>query len=96
MIYLLCICTLFILVFEFLVGSLYCGMFLEYANDDSIISNIKEYIEDCFENKNIFGYILNILVAILLIPAWIVTFILLIFVFIYRVFRWIWKLGEKK
>ena len=95
MIYLLCLCTLFILVFEFLVGILYCGIFLDYANNDSIISNIKEYIEDCFEDKNVFGYILNILVIVLLIPAWIVSFILLILACIYRGFKWIWRLGER-
>lgn len=93
MIYLLCICAL---LFEILLGIMYCAVFLNYGNDDSIISNIKEYVEDCFENKNIFGYILNILAIILLIPAWIVTFILLTLACIYRAFRWIWKLGEKK
>lgn len=62
----------------------------------SIAKSLKEFVVDLFDDKNLFGILLCILICIFLIPVYIYILIIKIIYIFHEIFIQIWKLGVKK
>lgn len=61
----------------------------------TILSYLKNFINNIFSNKNWFGVILSIIICLLMIPIFFYVLIIKILFVTGKLFVYIWKLGIK-
>lgn len=79
---------------------LFAGMFAMSIEESDCknkwVLSIKELICELFSNRNIFGFILSIIVLVIILPAILIILITQVLSWLLMLFGLLWKFGDTK
>ena len=87
------------LLWLFVTLGLSCAIIMHVENDNyknGCLISLKDFTEELFLERNLFGIILSIVIFIIAIPAMLLIIMIQVLFWIGYAIGWLWRLGDKK